>query len=198
MTGDRRVDAIESFPGHAWAWSSRLPLYAVHGRQHARRLRIYDDRVELHRGRHQVVVVDLAELGGFEFEPAVLPRWLHGAELRVRYDDGTYAPAVMVPVAPRTLESWLRDQGWPVTTRDSPPPGREIRAVPPNEDGRTEPGSVFRPPGTSTVAAVLWTLLVAALVAGFVGALVYGVSQDVGSRPLESGSGRTGAELALP
>jgi hypothetical protein len=86
----------------------------------------------------------------------------------------------------------------PVTTLESPPPGREVRAVPPNEDGRAEPGSVYRPPGTTTLAAVLWTLLLAVIVASFVGAWVYGVSQDVGSRPLESGSGRTGGELALP
>lgn len=99
---------------------------------------------------------------------------LLSAELRVRFADGSYAPVVMVPTAPRELEHWLEQHGWPVEIRMADPPGwTDIRALPTDGDGRTEPGSVYRREDTSTAKAVLWTVLLALIVGGSVGLWLY-------------------------
>jgi hypothetical protein len=169
------------FVGRWWVRSARLPLRWVHREPLIRRLTIDAQRVRLHRGRwgrdrQLVVAIDRPEVGSLEFQPGVLGPRLSGAESRVRYDDGAYAPAVFVPVDPSGLERWLEQHGWPVTRTEWPPAHRELRALPTSSGRRTEPGSVYRPAGTSTVAAVVWTALIAVLLGAFVVAIGFGIA----------------------
>jgi hypothetical protein len=108
----------------------------------------------------------------------VLGPRLSGAEVRVRYDDGSYAPAVFVPVDTDGLERWLEQRGWPVTRTEWPPAHRELRALPADSGRRTEPGSVYRPAGTSTAAAVAWTALIAVLLGAFVIGIGLGIASS--------------------
>jgi len=130
------------------------------------------------RDRQLVVVVDRAEVGVLEFQHGVLGPRLSGAEVRVRYDDGSYAPAVFVPMDLDGLDRSLEQRGWPVTRTEWPPAHRELRALPTDRGRRTEPGSVYRPAGTSTASAVAWTVLVAVLLSGFVVGIGLGIASS--------------------
>jgi hypothetical protein len=171
------------FIGRSWVWTARLPLRWVFREPLIRRLTIDEQQARLYRGRsgrdrQLVVVIDRAEVGVLEFQHGVLGPRLSGAEVRVRYDDGSYAPAVFVPVDLDGLERWLEQRGWPVTRTEWPPAHRELRARPADSGRRTEPGSVYRPAGTSTAAAVAWTVLIAVLLGGFVVGIGLGIASS--------------------
>jgi hypothetical protein len=173
------------FVGRWWVWTARLPLRWVYREPLIRRLTIDVQQARLYRGRsgrdrRLVVAVARSEGGSWEFQSAALGPRLGGAEVRLRYDDGSYAPAVFVPVDSDGLERSLEQRGWPATRRAWPPAHRQLRALPAPPGRRTEPGSVYRPAGTSTVAAVAWTALVAVLLGAFVVAIGLGIA---GSAP---------------
>jgi hypothetical protein len=171
------------FIGRWWVRTARLPLRWTFREPLIRRLTIDEQQARLYRGRwgrgrQLVVVIDRSEVGALEFEHGVLGRRLSGAEVRVRYEDGSYAPAVFVPVDTDGFERWLEQRGWPVTRTEWPPARRELRALPADGGRGTEPGSVYRPAGTSTAAAVAWTVLIAVLLGGFVVGIGLGIASS--------------------
>ena len=163
------------FAGRWWIWTARLPISWTVREPLARSL-VIDQNVLRFRRRGAVLVrADRDEVDALEFQTRSPGGGLLSSELRVRFGDGSYAPVVMVPAAPRQLEHWLEQHGWPVEIRVVDPPGRtDIRALPTGGDGRTQPGSVYRREGMSTAKAALLTVLVALIVGGFVGLWLYG------------------------
>jgi hypothetical protein len=165
------------FAGRWWIWSVRMPIGWTVREPLARSL-VIDQNVLRFRRRGAVLLsADRDEVDALELQTRSPGVGLLSSELRVRFADGSYAPVVMVPAAPRQLEHWLEQHGWAVEIRVVDPPGRtDIRALPTGGDGRTQPGSVYRREGTSTAKAVLLTVLVAVIVGGFVGLWLYAVA----------------------
>ena len=163
-----------AFTGRWWIPSARLPISWTVREPLALSLVLDQNTVRFYRKGVVLVRADRNEVDELEFQTRAPGVGLLGAELRVRFVDGAYGPAVMVPSAPRELGHWLEQHGWPVEVRMADPPRwTDIRARPTDSDGRTEPGSVYRREGTSTTKAVLSTALLALIVGGFVGVWLY-------------------------
>ena len=163
------------FAGRWWIWTARLPISWTVREPLARSLVIDQNVLRFQRKGAVLVRADRDEVDALEFQTRSPGGGLLSSELRVRFGDGSYAPVVMVPAAPRQLEHWLEQHGWPVEVRVVDPPGRtDFRALPTGGDGRTQPGSVYRREGMSTAKAALLTVLVALIVGGFVGLWLYG------------------------
>lgn len=162
------------FRGRWWIHSARLPISWTVREPLALSLVIDQDVLRFRRRGGVVVRADRAEVAALEFQTRSPGVGLLSAELRVRFTDGSYAPVVMVPTAPRMLERWLEQRGWPVEVRMADPPGwADIRSRPTDGDGRTEPGSVYRRAGASTATAIVWTVLLAVIVGGSIGLWLY-------------------------
>lgn len=133
------------FTGRWWIWTAHLPISWTVREPLARSL-VIDRSILRFRRRGAVLVrADRDEVDALEFQTRSPGGGLLSSELRVRFSDGSYAPVVMVPAAPRQLEHWLKQHGWPVEIRVVDPPGRtNTRALPTGGDGRTKPGSVYR------------------------------------------------------
>ena len=195
--------APAAFTGRWWIWIANVPISWTVREPLARSL-VIDQNVLRFRRRGAVLLrADRDEVDALEFQTRSPGGDLLSSELRVRYGDGSYAPVVMVPAAPRQLEHWLQQHGWPVEIRVvDPPGGTDIRARPTGGDGRTEPGSVYRR-GTSTTKAVLLTVVAALIVGGFVGLWLHGAMGTGGpdwqgpSRPCPMAMSRPAARAHL-
>ena len=121
------------------------------------------DRLLLRPFLRRTIEIGREEIGAVELERQWLPPFLMKTVCRIRFADGSYAPKVIVPGAPKALGRSLVAFGWPMrqvswattepqVARDKPPWGQR-RTAPPADTPR----------GTSTLVAALGVAMLLAI-----------------------------------
>jgi hypothetical protein len=78
------------------------------------RVVIDDEVIELHPLGRRGLVLDRAEVEAVEFERQWAPPFWVKTVIRFRFDDGAYAPKIVVPNRTRAVRAALLEAGWPV------------------------------------------------------------------------------------